>query len=163
MAKTKAMNKGAKVTATLKDGTVVPGKVVLDEGKGWITVKHEGGEDKLRASKVTLITVEGSGLVQADLSKYTIHESKTENGRKHVDIADDTADKLREMSLNDIYRYAASTLECTIKELHDKYDHLNPGMQRMNLGNRIRVVFRVAAEVKDGLKKKRSVFLAKAA
>jgi len=92
-------------------------------------------------------------LVPADLSRYVLHETKTASGRRHIDVNDDTADKLRELDLPGVYKYAAKVLETTVKELTEAYQHLNPGMQRMNLGNRIRKQFKVAAEVNADLKK----------
>jgi hypothetical protein len=55
-----------------------------------------------------------------------------------IDCGDDLAEELRECSLEEVYALAAKELGETKKALHDKYDHLNTGMQRMNLGNRIR-------------------------
>jgi hypothetical protein len=37
-----------------------------------------------------------------------------------------------------VYAVASKMAEIPVKELQEKYGHLNVGMQRMNLGNRIR-------------------------
>lgn len=146
------MKVGSKVTATTKAGKV--SGTVKTVSKGWITIETKDGDVKARAKDVKAkVEKTGDSLIEADLSRYTIHESTTATGRKHVDIDDKVAEKLREMPLAEIYRYAAQVLECTIKELHDRYDSLNPGMQRMNLGNRIRGVFNLAEKAKTGFSK----------
>jgi colicin import membrane protein len=91
-------------------------------------------------------------LVPADLSHYVLHEDKTASGRRKIDIDDETAEKLRELDLEGTYKYAASVLDETAKELKARYANLNLGMQRMNLGNRIRKAFRVAAEAAEDTK-----------
>ena len=48
------------------------------------------------------------------------------------------AAKLRGMDLARVYAYAAGLLNESIDGLKARYEHLNPGMQRMNLGNRVR-------------------------
>lgn len=159
------MEAGTKVNAETKEGKKVKGTFV-STAKGWTIVSIKGVETKFRASKVTEVGAkvvklpvkkkakpvdgEDTRLVKPDLEKYTLHESKTANGRRHLDINDDTAAKLREMELPAIFKYAAEVCEVTQAELHRKYDNLNPGMQRMNLGNRIRAIFKAAQGVKEG-------------
>lgn len=65
-------------------------------------------------------------------------EKKTAGGHVSVDCADAIATKLRGKSLDDVYAFAAKALDEPEKELRAKYKHLNVGMQRMNLGNRVR-------------------------
>lgn len=60
------------------------------------------------------------------------------NGVLSVDNGDDVAAKLRGMDLARVYAYAAGLLNESIEGLKARYEHLNPGMQRMNLGNRVR-------------------------
>lgn len=152
------MEAGTKVTVTLKDGKKAKGEFV-SAGKGWNVVSIKGVEQKFRTKDMTgpkepkAVKEKSEGdepLIKADLEHYVIHESTTATGRRHLDIDDDVATKLREMDLSGIYKYAASVLEVTQKELLEKYQNLNPGMQRMNLGNRVRAVFRLAANIKDG-------------
>ena len=71
------------------------------------------------------------------------------NGRKSLDNGDDLAVKLRGMKLDELFKLASKELGVTQKELHEKYDRLNPGMQRMNLGNRIRGAANRAARAKQ--------------
>ena len=55
------------------------------------------------------------------------------------DIGDPIAVKLRSCkTLEDVYKVAAKMLGCPPAELKDRYGRLNPGQQRMNLGNRMR-------------------------
>lgn len=51
---------------------------------------------------------------------------------------DEVAKDLAGMTLDEMYEYAAKGLGCTSEVLKAKYGHLNPGLQRMNLGNRLR-------------------------
>lgn len=78
-------------------------------------------------------------LVPADLSKYTkTTEVKTPKGNPCVDTGDKLAQELRGLTLEAVYDKAAKVLGETVKDLTAKYAHLNAGMQRMNLGNRMR-------------------------
>lgn len=149
------MEAGTKVTA--KGGA--KGSVVSSKG-GWIEVKIVGEKElkKFRMKDLTPVAkgaaaVTDDKLVPADLAKYTLHESKTANGRRHLDIADDTADKLREKTLDQTYTYAAKVLDEPESDLRKRYKALNVGMQRMNLGNRVRAAFRAAEAAGSDMKK----------
>ena len=84
-------------------------------------------------------TANDGRLVKPDLSRYTVTpDIKTPSGRKAIDIADPVATALRGKDLADAYREAAAATGQTQKGLRERYEHLNPGMQRMNLGNLIR-------------------------
>lgn len=76
------------------------------------------------------------GALSVDLDKYS--KVKGSDGKATLDIGDDTAKVFRDMDINEQYSYASKVLGVTAKELRAKYQHLNPGMQRMNLGNRVR-------------------------
>lgn len=71
-----------------------------------------------------------------DISGY----EKVKNASGHVsyDNGDDVATKLRGKTLDEVYAFAAKQLKEPEKELRAKYKHLNVGMQRMSLGNRLR-------------------------
>ncbi len=86
-----------------------------------------------RASKRT-----HSVTIQADLSYYKIGEANTATGRKTSDIGDATAELLRGKTLDEVYRLAAKKLGVDEQALRARYAKLNPGMVRMNLGNRMR-------------------------
>jgi len=61
-------------------------------------------------------------------------------GKKSVPIHDKLTEELRGKPLDELYNIAAARLNCSVVELHDKYSHLNNGLQAMSLRNRIRGV-----------------------
>ena len=66
-------------------------------------------------------------------------EVRTASGAKSFACGDWFSQLVEGFSVDDMYHLAESSLEdATRGELHEKYDHLNIGMQRMVLGNRIR-------------------------
>lgn len=74
-------------------------------------------------------------------------DAKTASGNKTVDNGDKLANKLRGMELDAVYKLAVETMNAALEEgeekvtvasLQKKYGKLNLGMQRMNLGNRMR-------------------------
>jgi hypothetical protein len=78
-------------------------------------------------------------LLNPDLTRYVIHSDvKTASGRKALDIDDEVAAELRGTDLSQAYRTASEATGETQKALKERYEHLNPGMQRMNLGNLVR-------------------------
>lgn len=71
---------------------------------------------------------------------------KVEGDKKaHTNCGDKVAEILLNMSLVQIYEEVARRLGTTVPELQDKYAKLNPGMQRMNLGNRLRAILKKEA------------------
>ena len=72
----------------------------------------------------------------AEGHEYT--QCKAHSGRTSCDNADDVASKLRGLSLEDAYTVVAKTMKMSEKDLIAKYAHLNPGHQRMCIGNRLR-------------------------
>ena len=79
---------------------------------------------------------EGKVQVKVDRSVYVA--GKTAEGKKSLHNDDPVAQALNGVALGQLYKTAAKFLEQTAKSLQEKYEHLNVGMQRMNLGNRIR-------------------------
>lgn len=66
-------------------------------------------------------------------------EQRKERARSgQRDIGDEVAELLRGKSLEECFTAAARFLKVPEDELHKKYDHLNPGQRRMNLGNKMR-------------------------
>lgn len=63
---------------------------------------------------------------------------KTAGGHTSVDSNDALAQKLRGKDLDHVYKEAARILKEPESALRAKYKGLNVGMQRMNLGNRMR-------------------------
>lgn len=60
------------------------------------------------------------------------------SGRASKDNDDMVAQKLRGQDLRLVYKIVAAEIEVSVTELKAKYGHLNPGQQRMCLGNRLR-------------------------
>lgn len=73
-----------------------------------------------------------------DLSRYYVSDIKTPTGHRTIDCADEVAARLRGLPIEQVYAEAAEALETSVEALQKTYGHLNVGMQRMNLGNRIR-------------------------
>ena len=71
-----------------------------------------------------------------DRSKYI----RTKDGlnKVHLDIGDYVANELREMGIAEIYTLVVELGIPNAEDLRSKYSSLNFGMQRMNLGNKIR-------------------------
>jgi hypothetical protein len=74
--------------------------------------------------------------VAPDVSKY--QKVKSASGGASLNNGDEVAQALTGATLDEVYRLASKALGETQKALKEKYEHLNEGMQRMNLGNRIR-------------------------
>lgn len=56
-----------------------------------------------------------------------------------TDIGDEVAVMLRECkTLDDVYECASLYVGMAVFDLKSRYGHLNPGQQRMNLGNKMR-------------------------
>ena len=55
-------------------------------------------------------------------------------------VNDHLSDLVSGMTLDELYKFAAERLELDVMILMTKYGHLNPGMQAMNLRNRLRRV-----------------------
>lgn len=72
----------------------------------------------------------------ADLSDYV--KVKAASGNTSFDCGDDIAKKLRGLDLDAVYKLAAQALGESQRSLRSRYRHLNIGMQRMNLSNRMR-------------------------
>lgn len=80
---------------------------------------------------------DGEGVqVKANREKYT--STRSASGAKSLHSGDAVAVALDGCSLDDLYPTAADFMGVEEQTLREKYSHLNIGMQRMNLGNRIR-------------------------
>lgn len=77
-------------------------------------------------------------------SKVLGKEGKIE--RRGIDCADEVATMLRAKSIDQVYKLCARHTGTPEAELRGKYWHLNLGMQRMNLGNRIRAAMEEGSE-----------------
>lgn len=109
------------------------------KGKEQMSTKKKAAGKKAavkKASNGALIrTVAGR---EHDISGY--EKVKNASGHTSYDNGDDVATKLRGKTLDEVYAHAAKALKEQEKDLRAKYKHLNPGMQRMSLGNRLRKI-----------------------
>lgn len=81
--------------------------------------------------------------------------TKTAKGTRTFDCNDTVATRLRGLELEQVYEAVAeemvnagetdSTVAAAAAALQAKYGHLNLGMQRMNLGNKLRALMSIAA------------------
>lgn len=67
-------------------------------------------------------------------------KTKAPGGGTSYHNGDPVAEKLAGKTLDEVYAVGAKTLKEDEKALRAKYKHLNPGMQRMAIGNRMRKV-----------------------
>ena len=111
--------------------------IIKAVARGWVTLndgsKHRAKDlEPLEQGAPSAKGKFGSVIPPAVKRTY----SKYKRGKsKSVDNADPVAVMLRTMELAKIYKLAEA---CSGEQLIGRYDHLNVGMQRMNLGNRIR-------------------------
>jgi hypothetical protein len=139
--------------ATLIDGVEVEVEEITEpEGtRGWLTVKLAGGViKKCRKSSITEVTRE-----------RIIMTDTTEKAPKITHCGDDAALALDGLSLEECYTKTSDIVGVSVKDLTAKYGHLNKGMQRMNLGNRIRGL--ALLQAKDAEKAERKAAKDKAA
>lgn len=74
--------------------------------------------------------------IRPNLEKYV--KGVSGSGKRTLRANDPVAEALDGFTLDEVYAVASKMTEITQKDLKEKYGHLNIGMQRMNLGNRIR-------------------------
>jgi hypothetical protein len=81
------------------------------------------------------------------LPQYTTYTAELADGTKKrsIDKGDMVAVALRALTLDGVYAKASSATGISQVGLRDRFAHLNPGMQRMNLGNMIRKALKEAA------------------
>jgi len=81
------------------------------------------------------------GEKEFDLSDYVA--VKSAGGNSSLDNGDTLAKKLRGMDVEAVYKEAAKVLgRDEVAALRKRYAKLNVGMQRMNMGNRMRAALR---------------------
>jgi hypothetical protein len=78
------------------------------------------------------------------LQFYQGYTTTRKDGTKvrSMDKGDSVAQSLRGLSIEDVYKQAAKITHIGVLDLQARFGHLNPGMQRMNLGNMIRKAMR---------------------
>jgi hypothetical protein len=81
------------------------------------------------------------------LPQYEAYTAVRKDGTKirSIDKGDAIAVMLRGQPLETTYKDAAAATGIAIASLKDRFAHLNPGMQRMNLGNMIRKAMKETA------------------
>lgn len=74
------------------------------------------------------------------LPQYVTYSTTRKDGTKlrSIDKGDAIALQLRALVLEDVYKAVAGATGIAVVELRERFCHLNPGMQRMNLGNMLR-------------------------
>lgn len=107
------------------------------KGKEQMATKKKAAKKAVKkaANGALIRTVAGR---EHDISGY--EKVKNSSGHTSYDNGDDVATKLRGKTLDEVYAHAAKALKEPEKDLRAKYKHLNPGMQRMSIGNRLRKV-----------------------
>lgn len=74
--------------------------------------------------------------IEIETSNYV--KGKGPSGGTTFHNGDAVATNLAGLSLEAVYGVASQALSTPVEDLQAKYGHLNPGQQRMNLGNRLR-------------------------
>lgn len=114
--------------------------------KRWATIKiGDGSIVRVGKTKIELAqTEEEEDETQEELEGkriadgYHYAKCRAASGRISVDNADDVAQLLRGNTLDEAYKIVAGMIDVDVYSLMAKYSHLNPGQQRMNIGNRAR-------------------------
>lgn len=75
-------------------------------------------------------------LIKVDPSRY--QKAKSASGNVSRNNGDAVATALAGQPLENVYGIASEMCDTAKEDLEQKYAHLNPGQQRMNLGNKIR-------------------------
>jgi hypothetical protein len=116
------------------------------KGKEQMATKKKAAK---KAAKKGVRTASNGSLIRTvagrehDISGY--EKVKNASGHTSYDNGDDVAQTLRGKTLDEVYALASKKLKEPEKDLRTKYKNLNPGMQRMSLGNRLRKVLNAKA------------------
>lgn len=152
-----------------QDNGLLPTTVLLERGdelfpvlltsfvKGWATVEWIVGTNaevhtaKVRASDLFPYEEEATeqgGRMAGILAKYRARyvPSVAASGKKSLHAGDTVAKALEYTELDYVYGVAADLLSIPLEDLKSKYEHLNLGSQRMNLGNRLRAAYKRGEE-----------------
>ena len=139
---------------------------IINVTRGWIKIRQEDKkelsvrstevaeirevqEKPAKEKKIIDINTRKNGVVDTlYLPQYVATPITTKSGnlKRALDCGDPIAAQLRPMDLVEVYQMAGSICGVTEKGLRDRFDHLNVGMQRMNLGNMIRKALREQAK-----------------
>ena len=114
--------------------------VCSDISRGWVTLTDEEGvTKKFRAKQLKPAGEQKVETMSKKLAAYRKNYVKVGNTYHN---GDDVAQAMHGRELHEVYQIGGKLLDMTAGELEDKYQHLNPGAQRMNVGNRIRNQFK---------------------
>lgn len=106
------------------------------EAKG---AARKGAAKPEKAAKPVTATGGGIDALKEAAKRYQHNkEVKTAGGHVSVNNGDELAVRLQGKTLDEVYAFAAKQLKVDEAELRTRYAHLNVGMQRMNLGNKVR-------------------------
>jgi hypothetical protein len=139
---------------------------IINVTRGWIKIRqHDKKELSVRSTEIAEIreveakpakekkaidiNTRKNGVVDTlYLPQYVATPVTTKSGnlKRALDCGDEIASRLRPMDLDEVYLFAANVCRTAEKGLRDRFDHLNVGMQRMNLGNMIRKALREQAK-----------------
>lgn len=122
---------------------------VLEVNRGWVTIETADGERKVRAKQLELAQDPQAKGMASTLATYRTKyvPSVAKSGKKSLHCGDSVAEALQYRELDELYAIAGQILEgWTAETLQAKYEHLNLGSQRMNVGNRIRAAFKRGEE-----------------
>lgn len=134
-------------TSTEEDTSATSAAASKPKRAGRAKEKSKMATKKGKASKKTAAkktAASGGALVRTvggrehDISGY--ERVKNASGHTSFDNGDKVATTLRGKTLDEVYDIVSKKVGEPAKDLKSKYKHLNPGMQRMSLGNRLRKV-----------------------
>jgi len=99
------------------------------------TIAEDGDEECSECGEALELEDDEGGRI-AD--EYEYKQAIAASGRTSCDTGDQVADTLRGKTLDEAYAIVAKVIGDTQKALKARYQHLNPGHQRMCIGNRLR-------------------------
>lgn len=129
---------------------------IISRSGGWTEIlDHNGKRRKVRNGEIKPAIERSSGspilttspkpepkptpALNATITPVRVDAPKA---KRQPDNGDRAARDLRGLDLDGVYRLVAGVLSLSEAELRVKYGGLNPGQQRMNLGNRLRGYYR---------------------
>jgi hypothetical protein len=137
-------SKASEVEADGVEGDLTEEEEVLEGmGQGDEGEADEGEADEGEADEEE---VEKSRSIVKKSYKKRYHKVKV-GGRTTQNCGDLVSEKLLGETLEEVYDTVAETLEEDVDNLAARYEHLNPGQQRMVLGNKLRAFYKTQAEI----------------
>ena len=123
----------------VRNGSIVTAPVT------WVVAKPAAVEAPAKAAKAprTKLPLElrKNGVVDSlYLRFYKSYSVECNDGsvRRSIDNGDEVASYLRVRTLEEVYKHVAAIVGLSVGDLRNRFEHLNVGMQRMNLGNMLR-------------------------